>query len=341
MSVLCVTTPLGDYYSITDSKIVHLLGNYINYGGLDLQRIAERELCYKELISQFDIFYKDIHNVLYNNFKVKKKMKNYNDIELASGIIGYMGCDDSNYFRNSLIAILKILKYIRNEVENYKNVDFLNNRDVFVGEATFLHLLLMHIEEFAGIVATVKEKKNYCRIRSRKKILATEVFDLSRRLPRSQTYSNEMTHLFESIFLIRQAIELKVVEALCISSIYNKKNKSLIKISPDKFIELLDDKCVSFQSIGGKVIEVNINFIKKVHSWTNLFVHSGQGYWFWEVEFVRTILNDFIFSNIVIENTYLKEIPNKIKQCIKEDERGNADIIMTKRYYDLLGNKCI
>ena len=333
MAVSCVTTPLGNFYSVTDSGIVHLLQNYIGYGGSTLLDKAE-ELSITELTSQFDIFYKDIKRVLYENFKVKKKIAEYDDRWLANEIIGYISGDDDNYYRNSLISILKVLEHAKDEIKLYNNE--MLNRVVFGGEASYLHLLLLHIEEFAGQVATIKEKKDYNRIHSRKRLLAQEVYDLARRLPKSQTYTNEMTHIYECIFFIRQAIELKVLESLFIGSVVNKRCLRPVKISPDMFIGLLDDEAVKLRNINGEDRVLDVDLIKKAHSWTNTFVHSGCGYWFWEVEFIRLTLQDFIFGNIEIDKEYLRQIPERILQYVKEEEREDAEVIMTKRYHELL-----
>ena len=333
MAVSCVTTPLGNFYSVTDSEIVHFLRNYIGYGGSTLMELAEKELCVVKLNSQFDAFYKDIKRVLYDNFKVKKSINDYDDKWLANEIITYMG-DDDNYYRNSLIVILKVLEHVKTEIGRYD--DGMLNRNVFGGYASFLHLLLFHINEFASKVATVKEGKNYSRGHSRKRLLAQEVYDLARRLPRSQTYTNEMTHMYESIFFIRQAIELKVLESLFSEAVVNKKYSRPIKISPDIFIGLLDDNAIKLQDINGSDRAFNVAFINKAHSWTNTFIHSGCGYWFWEVEFVRMALQDFIFGTIKIDKEYLKLVPEKILQCVKEEERLNAEVIMSEKYYQLI-----
>ena len=140
-----------------------------------------------------------------------------------------------------------------------------------------MHLLLSHIEEFVGEIATIKEQKNYSRTHSRKKLFAQDVFDLSRRLPRSQTYTNEMTHIYEIIFFIRQSIELKVLESLNIESVINEKHGRPIKVSSDAFIGLLADSSVKLQDINGTEQEIDIDFINSIHSWTNYFVHSGRG----------------------------------------------------------------
>lgn len=334
MAVSCVTTALGSFYSVSDSKIIHLLQNYIGYGGPALMEKAEEELTLLSLNSQFDIFYKDIKRVLYDNFKMKKKIAEYSDKMLAKEIIGYVGGDDDNYYRNSLIAIMKVLDHTKDEIKRYD--DGMMNRSIFGGEASYLHLLLLHIEEFAGNIATVKEGKNYNRSHSRKRLLAQEVYDLARRLPRSQTYTNEMTHIYESIFFIRQAIELKVLESLLLEMVINKRHSRPIKISPDIFINLLDDNAVKLRNINGNIRELDVDLVKRVHSWTNTFVHSGCGYWFWEVEFVRLALQDFIFDEIDINKEYLKQIPSKILQCVKEEERSDAEVIMSRQYYQLI-----
>lgn len=73
------------------------------------------------------------------------------------------------------------------------------------------------------------------------------------------------------------------------------------------FIELLDDSAVKIKGIDGKNKTINVKFIKNVHSWTNIFVHSGYAPWFWKVEFIREILQDFIFGNIEIDRGYSKK----------------------------------
>lgn len=337
MGISCVITDFGEFYSVTDSPIVHLLGNYIGYGGSSLEEIAENEICGEKLVNQFDVFCRDIRKVLFDHFSVKKKIDDYDEIALANMIIEYRGGDDNNYYRNCLIAIIKLLQTVKQEIEVYTMDDgLIKDRNCFAGEAAYLHLLLLHIQEFAGEVATVKTGKNYRRIGSNKKISAKEVFDLAKRLPRGQTYTNEMTPMYESIFLIRQAIELKVMESLCICFVINKKYERPIKISPDVFIDLLDNNSVKLKNAEGNMRRVDTKFIKRVHSWTNLFVHSGNGYWFWEVEFVRIALLKFIFDEIVIEKAYLEQIPNKVLECVRESERLDAEVVMMDRYHKMV-----
>lgn len=334
MAVSCIKTPCGEFYSITDSEIVHLLQNYIGYSGTTLRENAEKELCVAKLREQFDIFYKDIKRVLYDNFKVKKKIADYDDKWLASEVIKYSGGDDDNYFRNALIIILKILERTKIEIESYN--DEMMVREIFGGEASFLHLLLFHIQEFVGEVASVKEQKNYSRCHSRKRLLAQEVFDLSRRIPKAQTYTNDVTHIYEVIFFLRQSIELKVLESLFIEGVVNQKYYRPIKVSADAFIKLLASPSVRQRDMNGKYNTIDVDFINIVHAWTNYFVHSGNGYWFWEVEFVRITLQDFILDDIEIDKKYLQEIPGKVLECIKDEERIDAKVIMSKRYYDLI-----
>lgn len=330
MAVSCVTTSLGSFYHITDSGITHLLGNYIGYGERILMEAAEKELTITKLNCQFNVFYKDIKRVLYDNFKMKKKISEYDDIWLANQIIDYTGGDDDNYLRNSLIVILKILDRTKDELKHYDGIEL--SRDIFGGEASYLHLLLFQIEEFASQVAFVKEGKTYRGGYSRKRVLAQEVYDLARRVPRGQTYTNEMTHIYESIFFIRQAIELKVLESLQIEAVVNKKHSRPVKISPDMLISLLDSNAVKLQSFTAENPVLDVGLIKKVHSWTNAFIHSGHGYWSWEVEFVRLVLQDFIFGEVKIDSEYLKMIPEKVLQFVKKEERLDTEVIMSDRY---------
>lgn len=334
MGISCITTQCGNCYSITTSEIIHILQNYIGYGGLELQEMAEKELCISKLIEQFDIFYKDIKRILYDNFKLKQKLNTYDDKCLVKEIIGHISGDINNYYRYSLIAILKVLEKTKLKIQSYD--ERMINKKNFEGMATYLHLLLLHIYEFASEVATVKTGKKYSRIYSRKRLLAKEVYDLAQRLPKAQIYTNEMTYIYESIFFIRQAIELKVLETLCIEMIINKKSLRPIKITPNIFINLLDDDNVKLRDINGAVKVLDINLIKKIHSWTNTFVHSGYVHWFWEIEFIYMTLQEFIFCSIEIDKEYLKQIPDKIRQYIKPNQRLDAEIIMSKKYDQLI-----
>ncbi len=330
MAISCVKTALGSFYRITDSEITHLLGNYAGHGEYELMEAAEEELTITKLNCQFDVFYKDIKRVLYDNFKMKKKISEYDNIWLTNQIIDYTGGDDDNYFRNLLIVIMKILDRTKNELKLYDGKEL--NRCIFGGEASYLFLLLFQIEEFVSRVASLKEGKKYESGYSRKKVSAKEVYDLARRVPRGQTYTNEMTHIYESIFLIRQAIELKVLESLQIEAVVNKKHSRPVKISPDRFISLLNSNAVKLQSVITENPVLDVDLIKKVHSWTNAFIHSGQGYWFWEVEFVRFVLQDFIFGEVIIDREYLEMIPEKVLQFIKEEERPDTEVKMSERY---------
>ena len=81
---------------------------------------------------------------------------------------------------------------------------------------------------------------------------------------------------------------------------YRNGNTRKGKVSPDAFIGLLADSSVKLTDINGTEKELDIDLIRLIHSWTNYFVHSGRGYWVWEVEFIRRTLQDFIFANIRI-----------------------------------------
>ena len=59
-------------------------------------------------------------------------------------------------------------------------------------------------------------------------------------------------------------------------------------------------------------------------------VQKSNEYWFGEVEFIRRTLEDFIFGNIIIDKNYL--------ECINENKREDAEVIMSNHYYKLIRN---
>ncbi len=323
MSVSCFKSSMGEFYSVTDCEILSDLHTYIKRDNenTDYSALA------KKIISEYPKFVKDIKRVAIEDTKVKKKICDYEDCQIANVLLSDVtDRNRDDYCRNAMIAILKVLDNIeKKDLKIYQGEEYID-KHVFGDTAAFLHHLLFQILEFTEQIASYKENRNYNRSSSRKQLRAFEVFDLARRLPRYRVYYDDVAQQPESAFLIRQAIEIRTMELLGICGIFDKKSNSLIKISPDAFINLLADKRVVLPG------NLTVNLIIKIHAWTNNFVHTGRSYYQWQTEYFWEVISSFIFDEVSIDREYMLEIPQKVVGIVKEEKRDDCEVIMSAEY---------
>lgn len=332
MSTYCQTTPLGDFYGVTDVPIIHDLRHYI------MRDTCSSEQEYSDLankiVKEYSDFVKDIRRVAVEDMKIKKSILSYDDCQVAYVLLSDI--TDKNiedYYRNAMIAILKVLDNIqKKDIERFTDNKVIEH-DLFIGTASFLHQVLFQILEFTESVATYKEGKDYNRSHSRKQLLSFEIMGMARNLPRHQICYNDIIQNMESIFLIRQAIEVRTQELLGIKCVWDKVNDQEIKIAPDAFIQLLNNVAVHLPDT------LSTNIIKKIHVWTNMFVHTGNSYYQWQTEFFWEVIAKFIFDEVVISKEYMLQIPILAKSAVIEDKRDNCEIIMSGNYYKEYGKE--
>lgn len=322
MSVSCFKSSMGEFYSVTDCEILSDLYTYIKRENenTDYSALA------KKIISEYPKFVKDIKRVAIEDTKVKKKISDYDDCQVANVLLSDVTEKNrDDYYRNAMIAILKVLDNVeKKDLRNYQE-EYIDNR-VFRDTAAFLHHLLFQIREFTEQIASIKENKDYYRSNSRKQLKAIEVFGLARRLPRYRVYYDDIAQQPESAFLIRQAIEIRTMELLGIRGVFDNKSNSPIKISPDAFINLLADKRVSLPG------NLTANLIIKIHAWTNNFVHTGRSYYQWQTEYFWEVISSFIIDEVSIDRDYMLEIPQRVIEFVKEEKRDDSAVFMTAEY---------
>ena len=149
---------------------------------------------------------------------------------------------------------------------------------------------------------------------------------MARRLPRYRVYYDDIAQQPESAFLIRQAIEIRTMELIGICGIFDKKSNTMIKISPDAFINLLADERVVLPG------NLTVNLIIKIHAWTNNFVHTGRSYYQWQTEYFWEVISSFIFDEVSMDREYMLEIPQKAAGIVKEEKRDDCEVIMSAEY---------
>lgn len=125
-----------------------------------------------------------------------------------------------------------------------------------------------------------------------------------------------------AVFQIRQAIEVRIKNALGIHILRRKSNYDQLKITPDVFIEFIYSRPTQI------TIEVDKNVLQKIHSWTNLYIHTGfmpQAYKIWyaikkiEPLFSYRTVNgyDDRYGSITINKEYYNnELENDIQNYV-------------------------
>lgn len=126
-----------------------------------------------------------------------------------------------------------------------------------------------------------------------------------------------------SIFLIRQAIEVKLSNCFGISRIINNNGK-IIKIQPILFIELI--------KIGGDKINfpIETSVLRKIYDWTNAYIHYGFIPYIWEIEWALHILKP-LFTDPASNTQYSLRSPVSIEHSFYDEIEEHVKNIIIKR----------
>ena len=138
-----------------------------------------------------------------------------------------------------------------------------------------------------------------------------ETFNASRQILRkyvAKRTPGDFVFSPSSIFLIRQSIELWLQSIFGIDIATDDKN-NLIKLQPDKLFDLLDNKGVKVETPVPKIV------IKKIHQWTQAYVHAGWMAYTWEIEHAQYVLEPiFATSKIKIDKRHYDTIEDQLRK---------------------------
>jgi SEC-C motif-containing protein len=116
-------------------------------------------------------------------------------------------------------------------------------------------------------------------------------------------------------FLIRQAIELRVKNGLGIHDIFIGSNHQ--RITADKFIDFINNNVkIKFP--------IKISILKKIHAWTNHYIHRGILLQVWKMDLAYELLKPLfqgnrynVYGSVEINSDYYnKELENEIKKFL-------------------------
>lgn len=231
-----------------------------------------------------------------------------------------------NYYKIQFKGMLYVFNEIFDEIVKYKKIDNFCNRENFHGLFRYYKYLLINIDMILYDAEIKNNINNNSQIESDNRIKSSDVFASSKRLKLYLSSTNELSSFNTSVFLIRQSIELKIKNSLGIDYILNDFGL-MEKIPGDNLINFVyNNKNISFSII-------NKSIIKKIHKWTNYFIHGGFIIYIWQIHIAHKILEKlFTYDSITIEKDYYNnnlkiELENYIKKnCNRNNNLNNMQI---------------
>ncbi len=161
-------------------------------------------------------------------------------------------------------------------------------------------------------------------------IHSAEAFSASQMLLRSRIYESSMGEFAvrpTSIFLLRQAIEIRLKNIFGIDRITDDRGK-IERIPGSVFVELVrgNEDAVDFP--------VKASLLMKIYNWTQYYIHGGFIPYIWEIEWAHNVLTPLftprtsetgwsLYGSVQIKKSYYDAIEEKIRKLLtpKNDRR--------------------
>lgn len=277
--------------------------------------------------SFFSVLEKQINKVEQTIEEISKLIcpKKYSDSHLASKVfevkILYV-----DYFKCNTQVLIGSIKRQKEKILKNRNISLYKRNELLMGECIYLYEMTFDVSQFfdemycwkmARYEELVRENMIEqqqllfsCQIRqkaSKRKVLcARDILGASQQIVSRYIYKDDISIVPVAIFQLRQAIEIRLLEILKIGRI-QKEDGTPEKITANAFLELpgIDNNIV---------FPIEISNLKKIYTWTNVFVHLGVCGEYWLLEFAQNYLLDFILCNSVILKSYYDALPEKISE---------------------------
>lgn len=288
--------------TVDEYSLLHLLKK---------QPEIKQEDFWNNIYLKYDEFVDEIKDILNQCFPRIKSIDNYSDNFIANQIfkIQVMGKDLKALYKYSMIAILKEMVWLKEELKRFEHVDYCS--DYFKGEMIYLWHIVFSIREFIETVQSYVQKENCRHHYSRRKIDSKEIAYLARRMPRFEYYFDDIAQGPVSIFLIRQQIELRIIEILGIMDITTIKDNSLVKVTPDKLLPILRKPQFT--------LPMEYRVIEKIHNWTNLYIHRAKIYDYWEMEWAIKTIQPFVFDQTLCKKSFKCQMQQEVYSILNDE----------------------
>ncbi len=236
----------------------------------------------------------NINNDYYKNYKDSNSMEYEEKLKLINKCIensfpNFEKKDFNDYykdiFEDNIDDIVQLNAMIYVFEETHKELSIYNSMDFRCGIEKYNNYV------YSSIINFFKGDKN-----SNKLININNVISNIYNLQYNINVEDENLLFIMSIFQIRQAIELKIKNILGIDFILS--NNKILKIEGDKLIDFISKN----KSIELDREIINIDMVRKIHNWTQCFIHSNSGNIcnIWKIHIAHKILINMFNSGEAI-----------------------------------------
>jgi hypothetical protein len=215
----------------------------------------------------------------------------------------------------------------------YEDEDFMGMIEYFKYLIIDSIILVSDCESKHGIQSSIQMQKQNI-------LTSDESFKSSVFLKLNTRAYSSMSSFNASVFLIRQSIELKIKNALGINFISDNKGE-MLKIPGDKFMDFF------FNNEKIELPNIKKSIIRKIHSWTQYFVHGGYVLNIWQIDIAHSLLlplfecgekngNLSLYGGVKIAkeyfNTCYKVDLEKYVQCTFFEKKQKRIFLKIKEY---------
>jgi len=268
------------------------------------------------------------------------KHKHLSDEYIAGRITDPNAGIDKNYFHLHFHVIGDAFNHFINEIEiqeketSFKNNWFLN------GNASYLYEMLFDLSSFTGFFYAYK-RDEYARYDGAKRLENIKVINPdsyllflgNRRIPSSEkTHRSSSIELLETsseimlrnfyrdnvhvipvtMSILRQMIEIKMIEIYGIRQIFDAAGKKIVNIGGTRLLSLpgiLDDV----------IFPIKVDVLKNIYAWACGYVHRGISSDYWTIYYVKNVLADFVCGETYMYKDFSNNLASEIAKAANTD----------------------
>lgn len=309
------------------SELSHILGDYVY-----MDSSPSIYVCLKK--RRKDSFFKAFEKSE-RNLEISVKIiegllcsKLYSDKHLVNNAFN-LKITYSDYFKLNIQVLSGTLKRLTKKILMNKSYKLYKKNELLVGECLYIYEMLFDVSSFFDELYQWKMER-YKQLEAhdmlldkgykifsqqyrqkasmRKRLMAMDIYRTSQSISNRYIYRNDIAVVPVSIFQLRQAIEIRILEIIGIYSIV-KSDGIPEKITANSFLEIPE----LTESI---IFPVEKSAIIKIYTWTNIFIHQGIVGTYWLLEFAHYYLADFILCDSITLKSYYEKLPEVISNFI-------------------------
>jgi hypothetical protein len=256
--------------------IVGFVFNYIN-------KISEDEF-EKIFIELYKDYMDEINNRILAIFPKMTFHTNLNHIGEQIFTIEVDRKDLDSFYKMQFCGMISVIKKYYTEILKitktgnfYKNDNFCGHMEYYKYLITDALILIADCEAQHGIKPLRQMGKQNI-------LSSNESYTSSLRMKLDLSAWSSLSSFNASVFLIRQSIELKIKNSLGINFICDNTGR-MIKFPSDKLMEFF------FSKSEIELPDIKKSIVKKIHNWTQYFVHGGYVLNLWQIDIAHDLLN--------------------------------------------------